>query len=46
MLKLGKKLERDLAPGSFVVSNVFQFPEWQPYFISSTLYVYKIPSKS
>ncbi len=29
MKKLGKKIRREMKPGSRVVSNIFQFPDWQ-----------------
>lgn len=49
MQKLKPKLERELRPGTLVISNTFSIPGWQPVqvqsaedFFHSTVYVYKI----
>jgi hypothetical protein len=50
MNRLGKKLQQELKPGSIVVSNVFEIPNWKA--ISSTasassqgkgVYLYQVP---
>jgi len=47
MDKLGKKLEKELQPGSIVVSNVFSIPGWKVSDTSSKgkegVFVYKVP---
>jgi len=39
---LQKKLERELRPGTKVVSNVFPFPAWTPAATREKVYLYKI----
>lgn len=41
MKKLGLKLKAELRPGSRVISNTFQFPEWEPEKVQN-VFVYKI----
>lgn len=42
MKQLKKKLERELKPGSRVVSNVFKFPDWKPDLEEKGVYRYVI----
>jgi SAM-dependent methyltransferase len=45
MNELGKKLEKELKPGSVVLSNVFSFPNWRHSSLSSNgVFVYSVPS--
>jgi hypothetical protein len=46
MKDLGLKLQRELKPGSLVVSNVFTIPGWKPSIELSRdgIHVYRIPS--
>jgi len=46
MQRLGEKLENELAPGSYVVSNVFEFPKWKPLLISDSIFIYRTPNKT
>lgn len=50
--KLRPNLERDLEPGTLVVSNVFDIPGWEPEFIHKLdcsqcpqVYVYRVPDR-
>ena len=47
MKELGQKLQHELPHGSYVLSNVFKFPDWTPLPNSSTntekTYIYRIP---
>jgi hypothetical protein len=53
MKELGAKLERELPPGSYVLSNVFSVPGWEPVAASnasttvgsSTYYIYQMPQR-
>ena len=46
--KLQPKLEKELQPGTRVISHVFTFNEWEAYKVyeESNIYLYKIPEKS
>lgn len=51
MVKLKDKFEKELRPGSYVVSNTFGIPGWTPYDVwivndiyQTKIYVYRIPS--
>jgi hypothetical protein len=45
MNELGKKLQKELKPGSVVLSNVFSFPNWRQSPLSSNgVFVYSVPS--
>ena len=48
--KLRPKLERDLASGTLIISNVFDIPGWQPEAVHEIedafcpqIYVYRVP---
>ncbi len=48
--KLRPKLERDLKPGTLIISNVFDIPGWHPEAVHETndgfcpqIYVYRVP---
>lgn len=43
MQRLGTKMERELLPGSIVVSNVFEIPGWKPSVKGTGVYLYSIP---
>ncbi len=43
MVKLEKKLTRELKPGSKVVSYVFTFPDWQATQQDGNVYLYEVP---
>lgn len=50
MVKLGKKINREMSPGSLFVSSSFPIPDWQPESIvqlddrrRSTLFCYRLP---
>lgn len=44
MKPLGIKLEKELKPGSVVISNVFTFPGWQASSLSNNgVFFYRIP---
>ncbi len=45
MKKLGEKLKKEMKPGSKVVSNIFQFPNWQGE-KHEEVYVYRIEKTS
>jgi len=40
MKKLEKKFEKELKPGTKVVSNYFTFPNWRPIIVESNVYLY------
>lgn len=40
MERLKRKLERELKPGSKIISNVYQFPGWKPTERESGVYLY------
>lgn len=42
MRGLERKLNRELKPGARVVSNVFQFPDWQPIAQAGDVFLYEI----
>ena len=42
MEMLQKKLQKELTPGSHVVSHVFSFPYWQPVAVEGNLFIYRI----
>ncbi len=41
MSRLGKKLKKELKPGTIVVSNKFKFPHWQPIKQEDNIFIYK-----
>jgi predicted RNA methylase len=43
--KLQQKLEKELQPGTRVVSHTFTFPKWNPEEMESGLYLYRINDK-
>lgn len=43
MRKIEPRLKRELKPGSRVVSNVFQFPNWPPERHENGVYLYRAP---
>ncbi len=44
MADLEKKLLKELAPGSRVISNSFQFPNWKAERVEGSLFLYIVPS--
>ena len=46
MEKLGVKLQRELAPGSIVLSNVFSIPGWRPESSRQGTHIYVVPEVS
>jgi cyclopropane fatty-acyl-phospholipid synthase-like methyltransferase len=40
MARLEKKLDKELKPGSMIVSNYFTFPKWKPSSQEDNLYLY------
>ncbi|EEC48937.1 predicted protein [Phaeodactylum tricornutum CCAP 1055/1] len=44
MKDLGTKLENELSPGSFILSNVFTFPGWKPQSSQGGTYIYRTPN--
>lgn len=44
MAELQKKFEKELRPGSIVVSNVFALPTWKPISVVDNVYLYKTPT--
>jgi hypothetical protein len=42
MKELGTKLENELKPGSFVLSNVFTIPGWKATSSVEGTYIYRI----
>jgi hypothetical protein len=47
MERLAAKLEQELQPGTYVVSNVFRLPKWKPLDMKQELWLYakKTPNK-
>jgi len=43
MKDLSVKLENELQPGSYVLSNVFSFPGWKAQSSSDGTFLYKTP---
>lgn len=44
MKDLRIKMQQELRPGSFVLSNVFTIPGWRPVSSSSGTYLYRVPN--
>lgn len=42
MKKLEEKLQKEMKPGSLVISNIFKFSNWKPLKSKDSVYVYKI----
>ena len=40
LLKVERKLEKELRPGTKVISNIFTFPTWRPKKIKDSVYLY------
>jgi hypothetical protein len=45
MPRLSQKLTKELKPGSYVISNNFQIPNWKPIAVEEDMWLYKIIDK-
>lgn len=41
--RLSAKIEREMRPNTRFVSNMFEFPDWQPSQVQARAYLYEIP---
>jgi len=46
LLQLREKLEKELEPGAYILSNYFQIPGWEPIDMQDNIWLYQMKSKN